>query len=374
MFVRVINTPDVRALGYSLLSLAAVASCRSATPIEYQVAPIAPVIGCASAACESTDNVSITYLGVSGFLIRYRGSALLTGPSFSNPGLDSVTPARLRFFRGEPPPIHADSALIERLLPAEADAAAMILVGHGHYDHLLDVPYIATHRARGATIYGSTSVRHMLMGDAALRATSQRLVAIDSSDAGTRDRVGRWYYSRDSAFRIMALRANHAPTVRLFRWGPVFASGVVDHDLDRLPRTAEDWKLGEPYAFVIDLLASDNRNPVFRIYFQDAPNTPPMGFPPAALRGRNFDLAILCVATARNVDPPSPDALLEILHPGFVIASHWESFFRPQTLPLVLNPASDVDAFMNSLTRGLPVHSEWAMPLPRTTLHFALSR
>ena len=140
------------ALGLPLLLLAATATCRSVTPIEYQVEPIAPVIGCSSPACDAADNVSITYLGVSGFLIRHRGSTLLTGPSFTNPGLDSVTPSRLRFIRGKAPPVVADSALIERLLPSDADAASMILVGHGHYDHLLDVPYIATHRARHATI------------------------------------------------------------------------------------------------------------------------------------------------------------------------------------------------------------------------------
>lgn len=360
------------AFGLTLLLLAATATCRSVSPIEYQVEPIAPVIGCSSPACDTADNVSITYLGVSGFLIRHRGSSLLTGPSFSNPSLDSVTPSRLRFIRGKAPAVAADSGLIERLLPSDADDVSMILVGHGHYDHLLDVPYIATHRARRAAIYGGPTVRHMLMGDSTLRSTPQRLVAIDTSDAGTRDRAGRWFYSRDSSFRVMALRADHAPTVRLFRWGPVFAGGTVDHDLDHLPRKAEDWKLGEPYAFIIDVLANDNRSPAFRIYFQDAPNTPPLGFPPASLGGRGIDLAILCVATARNVDPPSPDSLLTVLRPGFVIAAHWESFFRPQTLPAVLNPASDVDAFMTSLTKGLAAHSGWVMPLPRTTLHFAV--
>jgi hypothetical protein len=81
---------------------------------------------------------------------------------------------------------------------------------------------------------------------------------------------------------------------------------------------------------------------------------------------------VLCVATARNVDPPSPDSLLKVLRPKYVIAGHWEDFFRPQTSPIAVNPASNVDAFMNSLVRSLPATTKWAMPLPRTTLRFAV--
>jgi hypothetical protein len=382
-----LSAADATGLSYpsgitsSIVTIVAVSSvslsgCRSLAPIEYQVEPSMPVIGCAAQLCPDADQIAVTYLGVSGFVVRHAGSTLLTGPSFTNPSLDSVTPAFLRFFRGDPPLIVSDTNLIERLLPREADDASMILIGHGHYDHLLDLPYVADRRARRAVVYGSPTVRHMLMGDSALRANPSRVVAIQATDLGSADRMGRWFYSADSAFRVMALVADHAPTVRVFGWGPMFAPGVIDHDLDRLPSTAEDWKLGEPYAFVIDVLArgaGGAAKPIFRIYYQDAPNTAPLGFPPpAALLGYHaFDLAILCVATSRNVDPPAPDSLLAVLRPRYVIAAHWESFFRPQTLPLMLNPASDVDAFMISLTKRLPTSSGWTMPMPRTTMHFA---
>jgi glyoxylase-like metal-dependent hydrolase (beta-lactamase superfamily II) len=354
--------------------LVSAATCRSATPIEYQVEPIPTVIGC-DTACPASPLVEVTYLGVGGFIVTHRGAALLTGPLFSNPSIDSVAPLRFWRFRDIAPPISPDTTLIERLLPRAADEARMILVGHGHYDHTLDIPYIATRRARRAKIYGGPTVKHMLMGDPQLRADSTRLVVMQGSDVATVNRRGTWYYSDDSSYRVMALEADHAPTARLFRWGKVmFAGGTVKENLDTLPRSALDWKLGEPLAFLIDVLARGDTAPVFRVYFQDAPNTAPLGFPPRTLGGRAVDLAILCVATARNVSPPSPDSLLRVLRPKFVIAGHWESFFRPQTMPLMLNPASDVDAFMNSLVRNLPAASRWAMPLPRTTLRFSTAR
>ncbi|HET9002442.1 MAG TPA: hypothetical protein VFN39_00450, partial [Gemmatimonadaceae bacterium] len=68
----------------------------------------------------------------------------------------------------------------------------------------------------------------------------------------------------------------------------------------------------------------------------------------------------------------APDSLLALLRPRYVVAGHWESFFRQQTLPLALNPASDVDAFMKSLSTTLPARSSWVMPLPRTTVRVAV--
>ena len=358
-----------------VVAVATLNSCiRSAVPIEYQVEPIPRIIGCTTDPCAAGDEVKVTYLGVSGFLVEHRGRVLLTAPSFTNPSLDSVTPTRFRFLRGRAPVIRPNTALIDRLLPPEADKASMILVGHGHYDHLLDVPHVANTRARAADIYGGPTVRHMLMGDSALRANAARVIAIDGADVGSVSRVGRWFTSKDGAFRVMALEADHARTVNLFRlWGLLFAEGTVEKDLSELPKRAEDWKLGEPYSYLIDVLGEAGE-PVFRIYFQDAPNTAPRGFPPASLGGRRVDLAILCVATARNVDPPSPDALVRVLRPRYVIASHWESFFRPQTLPIYLNPASDVDAFMRSLMNTMPADGRWAMPMPRTVLRFAAGK
>ena len=68
----------------------------------------------------------------------------------------------------------------------------------------------------------------------------------------------------------------------------------------------------------------------------------------------------------------APDLLLSLLRPRYVIASHWENFFRQQTLPLELNPASDVDAFMTVLSNVLPAESGWIMPLPRSSVRVAV--
>src|SRR6266513_5093389 len=207
--------------------------CRAPVTVSTQIQSSPRPIGCAPADCGDPNHVvAITYLGVAGLLIEHQGHVLLTAPFFSNPSLSQVMPRIMRFLRSTPR-ISADTSAIQKFLPASADRAPAILVGHGHYDHLMDVPFIATHRATFATIYGGPSVRHMLMGDSALRANGgERVVAISLGAAGSPRRQGRWYYTDDSAYRFMAVVAGHAPTYRAWTRIYTFTAGTVDSDLD----------------------------------------------------------------------------------------------------------------------------------------------
>jgi hypothetical protein len=354
-----------------LISLLLLIGCRPPTTISTQVESGPRSVGCADDECGDPARViSVVYLGVSGLLIEHNRHVLLTAPFFSNPSFGMVRPRFTRLLRSTPR-IWPDTVAIEKLLPRTADRATAILVGHGHYDHLMDVPYIARKRAITARIYGGPSVRHMLMGDSALRSNGgQRVVALSLAAAGSKERRGVWYYTSDSAYRFMAVVGGHAPTYRAWTRSYIFTPGSLDADLDSLPRTAAEWKLGEPYAFLIDVLSESTRKPVFRIYFQDAPSEPPLGFPPDDILAEYaVDLAVLCAATSSNVSN-TPDSLLAVLKPSYVIVGHWEDFFRPQTLPIQLSPGTDLGEFRESLRKSLPKSAGWVMPLPQTTLRF----
>jgi hypothetical protein len=356
-------------LGALASALIVIGACQPDTVIRNQIVSAPHAVGCAPGNCGDSSNVvSVTYLGISGILLEHGEHALLTAPFFSNPPLVAWRPSALRWLLGNP--IAPDSAVIERLLPRSADRASLILVGHGHYDHLLDIPYIATHRAKSAVIFGGPSIRHILMGDAVLRSTPARLVTIPLASAGNVTRDGDWFYSNDSAFRFMALIADHAPNLKIENWRYMFAAGTVSTDMDSLPRMAAGWKLGEPYAFIIDVLSDSPRRTIFRIYFEDAPSTPPLGFPsPALLAAGTVDLAILCAATSSNVKA-TPDSLLRMLKPRGVMVTHWESFFRAPLLSKKLSRATDMHGFVRSLRRSLPRRVGWVMPLPGQTVRF----
>ena len=362
-----------RATGLELGALASalifVAGCGPETIIRHQFVSAPHAVGCVPANCgDLRDQVSVTYLGISGILVEHGEHALLTAPFFTNPPLMDWRPGLLRWLIGRP--IAPDTAVIERLLPRSADRASVILVGHGHYDHLLDVPYIATHRTKSAVIFGGPSIRHMLMGDAILRSDSRRLIPIPRESAGDAKSDGVWFYSPDSAFRFMALIADHAPQVKIGNWPYKFAVGTVSTDMDTLPKMASDWKLGEPYAYLIDVLSDSPRRTIFRIYFEDAPSEPPLGFPSTPLvAAEKVDLAILCAATSSNVRT-TPDSLLRLLKPRGVMLTHWESFFRPALRSKRLSRSTDMHLFVRSLRRALQPQVGWVMPLPGQTIRF----
>ena len=301
------------------------------------------------APCEST--VQFTYLGVGGFLIRAGGEAVMTAPSFSHPALMAVaTPLW---------PIHSDSAAVDRELRRYLGATLAplanvhaILVGHSHYDHLMDVPLVARRYLPDATIYGTLTTKRILMGDATMRAHASRIDSLYPADSVVASawHVGRWIYSPTRRMRFMAVQSSHAPNW----WFITMARCHARHDRTSLPRTAWGWCLGEPVSYVIDLL-DESATPVFRIFYQDAATQPlDVVLPPfTGADRRPVDVAIVCAGNFKKV-PDYPTLLLAALRPRYVILGHWEDFFHDQgdsPSPVRLTDTRELAARLDRLGR-----------------------
>jgi hypothetical protein len=213
------------------------------------------------AACGS--KVRFIYLGVAGFLISADSDVIMTAPSFSHPRLWAVaTPLW---------PIHVDSQAVDRelhrLLGPDLDLLPRVhsvLVGHAHYDHLMDVPLLARRYLPRARIYGSLTTKRTLMGDAFLRSHADRVDSLMPEDSviATAWHVGHWIYSPSHRMRFMAIRSSHAPNW----WFVTLAPCHEKEDRRSVPRTGWGWCRGEPLSYVIDLLDRGGR-PVFRIFY-----------------------------------------------------------------------------------------------------------
>jgi hypothetical protein len=364
--------------------LAAASAC--ALPIHRQSrAPIPP----GHADFETT--VQVRFLGVAGFMIRRGQDVVITAPLYSHPALPDVV-------GDKPTPI--DEAKVAACHRFDDQAAAM-LVGHAHYDHLMDVPPVWRKAGRPAVI-GSQTAANILAGYGSVPAYQDlpgRVVVLpeptqaapglvdtrpcfqgtenpaDWRPSGCAGGVvrgaGDWFDGFGSgAVRIRGLCARHPPQFAglLHLW-----PGSVCQPRATPPLRANDYQEGPVLAYLIDFLDRPGGSVVFRVYYQDAPSDGPIGQVPAELIGRPVDLALLAAGTSDVVD--GAEDIIENTRASHVLVGHWEKFFRilgePEELEAI--PGLDVKAFLRKLRAKLrPAGAlrTLLLPAPGVQVHY----
>jgi L-ascorbate metabolism protein UlaG (beta-lactamase superfamily) len=319
--------------------------------------------------------VQVTFLGVGGVIVRWQGAAILTAPLFSNPTVGEMALSE----------IHADPQLIDALLRQDVSGVKAILVGHSHYDHLMDVPYVALHRATGADILGNDAMVKLLHPIERALGTpprANRLVSMQSN---------RVYEPDGVPIRVKAVLSEHSPqmgprlinrTARLLSWLIPFPEvtlwrGEDEFALDALPTRVGRWPAGTPLAFVIELLDPVTRAVAFRLYYQDSPTRHPYGYPERVSDG--YDLALLTMGGATEFRS-FPGDIVKHLDPRFVMGIHWEDFFDPRKLPLprevnrreaiLYAPGVEEDKFLKAVRAAQRAGGRALVPCPDKTATF----
>lgn len=344
---------DLTRLVWPVLAAATLACRPNLAPLAPKP-EVPPVSLCAS---ECRDSVEITYLGSGGFVIRHGADAVVTAPSFTHHGLMKTF---LPFFS-----ISSDTTLVKTMLTnVRLDGVSSMLVGHAHYDHLLDAPVVASMLPSTARIYGGPTTRNLLW---AVPGLQSRLVTLEGLAVGDRLHRGDWFPSPAASIRFMALKSNHPPNFYFLGFFPyTYARGTVTQPRASLPRTPRGWKLGETYAYLIDVMGPDGK-PIFRVFYQDAASEPLYSSLPPVLGDdqRPVDVAIICAGNY-GYATDYPTALLKELRPRHVIVGHWEDFFRP--------PVPSFQAIRFTDTYRLAARLQemqqdaWVTPEPRTRI------
>ena len=278
-----------------------------------------------------------------------------------------------------------------------------IVVGHAHYDHAMDIPYIAVKKAPQASIYGSHTLVRVLAPLADQMGTSNPLISLEdqalcrienpSDDPCAREKdpcaqTGPVPLAGSRRFRLWPITSEHSPQLgpglvlgpfrRLAPFAPVTLwRGQLLVPARTLPSRAGGWPTGTVLAYVIELLNESGKDAVFRIYYQDSPTRRPIGYPPRCV-GR-IDLALLCVGGATELQEFPQDIVAEI-KPKFVMGAHWEDFFNPRPLPLPgqrdvkesIRPVAGVkvEAFLKAVGRVLPAGGQATVPCPEAVTYF----
>jgi len=274
------------------------------------------------------DAVQVTFLGVGGLIIRWQGSAVMAAPLYSNPTIGEIALSE----------IHTDRQRIDALMREDVSDVRAIFSGHAHYDHLMDVPYVALHKTKDVDLVGNNAMVKLLDPIKGRLRPQQTLVSLESP----------WPASYDvpnTRFRIRSVLSQHSPQMgpRLIGWVPRLLGffihfprvtlwrGEDEDPAKELPVRAGMWPAGTTQAFVIELLGADD-TVAFRVYYQDSPTTPPFGYPDRPKSSSTYDLAILCMGGATEYKA-FPRDIVGYLAPTYVMGIHWENFFRPRPLP-----------------------------------------
>lgn len=322
----------------------------------------------------SADSVQVVFLGVGGLLIRWQGVAVLTAPLYSNPTAGELALST----------IHTDRQRVDELLRDDIhdlSTVRAILVGHSHYDHLMDVPYVALKRAVSAEVIGNDAMVKLL-APIADRLGPRRLVSLEGQGPSS------YHLVPGTRIRVRAVRSIHSPQITKALLADIVSFPDVtlwrgEDELPRqsLPSRAGDWTCGTPQAFVIELLEADSDTVAFRIYYQDSPSFPPYGYPDWPKNTAAYDLVLLCTGGATGVSYRGfPADIVSYLHPRFVMGIHWEDFLNPRALPvpgatavreeIPFAPGVSEEHFLNAVEPVLPDRGAATVPCPDATTVF----
>jgi L-ascorbate metabolism protein UlaG (beta-lactamase superfamily) len=233
----------------------------------------------------------LRWLGNNAWDLSYRGTTVLVDPWLTRFRTGTYTQGGAR----PDTPLSVDPATIDRYVTR----ADLILVCHGHYDHIADVPYLA--RRTGATVVGDASHCNLLR---AMEVPERQLLTVAPGRRLTR-----------GGFAVDVLHSLHSMTGNP---PAVPFPGSVEDRVPPRPQTVADLVEGGTLAYRIGV-------PGLTLLVLSSGN-----FDAEALAGQHPDAVILPAGGAADY----PGRLLgELGEPRWVLPSHWDDYDLPLDQP-----------------------------------------
>ena len=351
-------------LSFVLIGLPGCGGSISGLPVESGGSPIPPGDPAYPTA------VQVKYLGAGSVLIKRGDDSLLTAPFFSNPSM-------LRVAFGE---IRSLPEQIDRFVGPtggkDLAGATAVLVGHAHYDHLMDVPYIKKKYLPLAKIYGSETTKNTLAGDSTLKAddvVSVEAGAWSVSVPEQPEKPVEWWPKDPRRLRFMALKSEHAPVF----CGPQVLRGALPRTPAGAPAQCVGLARGQTLAYLIDFLGVDRKTVEFRIHYQDAASTAAARFPAAVQRtagsaaGRRRHRLHAGIRPSRRAIRRKSSSDCTRAPCSSSTGRDFFALLPDDSRELRTVPTLNADRFLARLKSALPEGASFKMPAPGAWMHYA---
>ena len=262
--------------------------------------------------------VRVTFLGVTSLLFDDGETQLLIDACYTRPGMTHVALKRLE----------TDPKIVDAVLKkAKIDRLKAIFVAHSHYDHALDVAYVA--KKTGAVLHGSESTLNVGRGGDVDKKQLKKY------EPGKEVAVGQ--------FTVTVFESKHSPPIKFINDD---LGQTIDKPLKQ-PAWAKEYKEGGSF----DFLVRRGDHAVLVVPSTNAVKD--------ELKGITADAAFLGTATLGKQDQTFRDFYYEqtvaAVKPKLVVPIHWDDFFQPLTgkLEPFAKPIDDLPAGFDDLIARL---------------------
>jgi L-ascorbate metabolism protein UlaG (beta-lactamase superfamily) len=260
-------------------------------------------------AAPAAGDVRVRWLGVAGFTLECGETTLAHDPFLSRPR------ALRSLFKLYVP----DEQVLSHFVGAESPApelarVKLYLVGHSHYDHLGDVPWLAAH----------TQGRVLGSGTTAAIAQGYGLAPDETVVAGPGAVV------EEGAFDVRVFASRHAKVL----FGRVPLEGELDEPPEA-PIHAASFVLGDARGYLVTERASG-----LRVVLLSSAAVDPEAL--SAL-GKEFAPVDALLAATMGRDPDYAGQLVQALRPRLVVPHHFDDFYTSIHDPTAGAPSDEED-------------------------------
>ncbi|HET9988581.1 MAG TPA: MBL fold metallo-hydrolase [Kofleriaceae bacterium] len=251
--------------------------------------------------------LALTYLGVAGWQLEAAGKTILTDPYFSRPA-------------DADQPLVPDAAAIAAHAPARAD---LIVVGHSHFDHLLDAAAVA--QRTGAELVGSLSTMRVAIASGV---AANQLTGISGGEDLAR-----------TGFSVRVIPSLHSML------GAADALGEIV-EAPQLPMPQSGYKAGGTFAYSIRIAGRE-------VLVLDTAN-----FIERELAGIHPDIAIIAPGLREQIRDYSCRLMHVLGDPPVVLVTHFDDWHHA---PADQPPSDDTQRFVAEIQRCSP-HTRVMVP------------